>query len=137
MIWVDGRLVRMRPFRFQLPAEDKAMARYLILCVLIVIAAGAAAAPHSDDSLKIIANARGVQISTDEFSATAAIATYDGKSGHLVLEGSDESPVVINKGEGASASVLKALKIELSLKSGKVAAQGIRELRTDPPRQSK
>lgn len=105
---------------------------HCLFFLAVMAITGGTAQQASEHPIKIVAVGKGVKVEIDGLSATASRARYDSDSGQLVLEGSSDSPVTLTQSSENMSSELRAQKIEFSLKSGKLHALGIRQLKTSP-----
>jgi hypothetical protein len=112
------------------------MAHNLFLALAMVVSSGSDDAQKQIDSLKIVASAEGVLVEAIGLKARALHATFDKKSGRLVLEGTSDAPVLIDRTVNGHDSRIAAMRVTVSLKTGQSQADGIRLYRSIPKQQT-
>jgi hypothetical protein len=112
------------------------MAHYLFLALAMVVSSGSDDAQKQIDSLKIVASAEGVLVEAIGLKARALQATFDNKSGRLVLEGTSDAPVLIDRTVNGHDSRIAARRLTVSLKTGQSQADGIRLYQSIPKQQT-
>ncbi|HEY4232881.1 MAG TPA: hypothetical protein VGM76_05630 [Lacipirellulaceae bacterium] len=108
------------------------MAHYLIIALAMVVSAGSDDAQKQIDSLKIVAGAEGVSVEAIGLKARALHATFDNKSGRLVLAGTSDAPVIMDRTINDHDNRTSAVRVTVNLKTGQSQADGIKLYRSTP-----
>jgi hypothetical protein len=123
------------------------MAHYLFLVLAMVVSTGTEEAQKQIDSLKIVASTDGVLVEATVnvsrpdaiphemfigLKARASHATYDNKSGRLVLEGTSDAPVLLDTTSNGGDARTSARRVTISFKTGQIQSDGVKLYQSSP-----